>query len=66
MQRLTQVEADVAKLSDLKSQMATVEERTGNMVQNMKEMREDMGRITGYILDEARNFTRPEATPRRR
>lgn len=65
MQRLAQVEADVAKLSDLKSQMATVEERTGNMAENMRQMKDDLGRLTGYLLDEARTFARPVAPSRR-
>lgn len=63
MQRLSQVEADVAKLSDLKSQMATVEERTKNTADNMNFMREDVSKITAHLLDESRTFA--PAAPRR-
>lgn len=66
MQRLSQVEADVAKLSDLKSQMATVEERTKNTADDMKAMREDLGRITTHLLDESRTFIRQASSRSRR
>lgn len=56
MQRLTQVEADVAKLADLKSQMATVEERTKNTAENVAGIREDVSKITSHLLDEGRSF----------
>jgi hypothetical protein len=47
--------------------MATVLERTENTADSVKQMREDLGRITGYLLDEARSFNgnAPPARPRR-
>jgi hypothetical protein len=63
--RVKTVEVDVGKLSDLKSQMATIEERTHNTADNVKRMADDMSRITSYLLDEARSFNGNGIPPRR-
>lgn len=65
MQRLTTVERDVARLSDLGAKVATIEERTKNTAENMNAMRQDVSKITSHLLDEGRSFS-PAQPPRRR
>lgn len=62
-QRLAEVESDVASMKDLGKDVATINERTKNTDDNMKAMRDDVGRITGALLQD-RSFA-PEARPRR-
>lgn len=56
MQRLTRVEQDVKDLKDVGKEVAVIGERTKNTDDNVRAMRDDVGRITGHLLDEKRTF----------
>lgn len=59
MARLARVEQDVRDLKDVSKDVAIIGERTKNTDDNVKAMREDIGRITGHLLEEGRTFQKP-------
>lgn len=52
-QRLTNVEEDVRKLSDLTEQVTRIDERTKHTDESIKEVKSTLNRLSGHIFDGA-------------
>lgn len=54
--RVSVLEGQVKDLRDIKAEVATIAERTRNMSDAAERQADDLSRITGHLLNEARSF----------